>query len=116
MKELVVSLLLLVLVLLLVNPLPFFMPDPMLKALIAGLVVAFGLYASFILGEQAHDEREQLHRMFAGRIAFLAGASVLVVGIVVQALRHDVDRWLVLTLAAMILGKLAGLRYGRKNQ
>lgn len=99
---------------LLLNPFGFFMPDTLLYMMIAGVVVLFGLYAGFVWREGARDEREQLHRMIAGRIAYLAGTGVLVLGIAIQGLTQpDVDPWLVFALGAMVLGKLSGLIYGR---
>lgn len=40
-----------------------------------------------------------MHRAFAGRVAYLAGATVLVFGILYQAF---VDPWLVLALSVMV--------------
>jgi len=81
--------------------------------MIAGLIVVFALFASFIWGETAQDEREALHRFMAGRIAYLAGAGGLVVAIIVESLQHDLDPWLIGILGIMILAKISGLLYGR---
>lgn len=84
--------------------------------MIFGLVILFCIFASFIWKENARDERENLHKMIAGRIAFLAGSAVLVIGIVLQSLSHQLDVWLVITLVVMILAKAAGLIYSRVKQ
>jgi len=81
--------------------------------LILGLVVLFIIFASFILKEKSADEREQLHKFMAGRLAYLLGAAVLVLGVVIQALSHNIDPWLVYALSGMILGKVLGLLYGQ---
>ena len=100
---------------LLVNPFGFWMPSAMAMMLMAALVIAFALFAAFFWRERARDEREHLHRLLAGRIAFLVGAGILVLGIVVQTARHELDPWLAAALAGMILGKIAGLIYGRSR-
>ena len=89
------------------------MPPILLMMMIVGLIVVFALYASFIWRENSKDEREGFHKMMAGRVAFLVGTAVLVVGIIIQSFRHDLDFWLVLTLGAMILAKIIGLVYAR---
>lgn len=106
-----VSLVLIVLLILLINPFGFWMPNIVLMMMIVGLIVLFALFASFIWRENSKDEREGIHKMMAGRIAFLVGTTVLVIGIIVQSLKHNLDLWLVLTLGAMILAKVTGLIY-----
>ena len=113
LHEIIVSLVLIVLLILCLNPFEFWMPPGLLMMLVLGLVVVFALFASFIWRENSKDEREGLHKMMAGRIAFLAGTAVLVTAIIVQSLRHELDFWLVLTLGTMILAKIIGLLYGR---
>ena len=112
-SEIIVSLVVVFFLGLVVNPFGFWMPSAMAMMLVAALVVAFALFAIFFWRERARDEREHLHRLLAGRIAFLAGAGTLVIGIAVQTIRHTPDPWLAAALAAMILGKIAGLMYGR---
>lgn len=77
-----------------------------------GLTLAvFAVFAIFILREKVQDEREALHRMLAGRVAFLTGSALLTIGIVVQSLQDAVDVWLVIVLVAMVLSKLATRLY-----
>lgn len=113
LQEIFVSSALIVLLVLFLNPFGFWMPNALLIMMIAGLIVAFGLFASFIWRESAQDEREALHRFMAGRIAYLAGAGGLVVGIIAESLQHDLDPWLVGILGIMILAKITGLMYSR---
>ena len=113
LQEIIVSGVLISLLILFLNPFEFWMPPILLMMMVLGLVVVFCLFASFIWRENSKDEREGLHKMMAGRIAFLVGTAVLVMGIVVQSLNHQLDFWLVLTLGAMILAKIIGLTYGR---
>lgn len=113
--EVTTSLVLLVLAVLLLNPFGFWMPDFVLMCILALMFVAFALFAAFLLRENAFDERELLHRMFSGRVAFLTGTTILTVGIVVQSLEHDVDLWLVLALVGMVLSKLISRIYSDKQ-
>lgn len=113
LQEIFVSLVLVVLLILFLNPFGFWMPTILLMMMVMGLVVVFSVFASFIWRENARDEREGLHKMMAGRIAFLAGTIVLVIAIIVQSFKHELDFWLVLTLDIMILAKIIGLMYSR---
>ena len=113
LQEIIVSLVLIVLLVLFLNPFGFWMPTILLMMMVLGLVVVFSVFASFIWRENAKDEREGLHKMMAGRIAFLAGTAVLVAGVIVQSFKHELDFWLVLTLGTMILAKIIGLIYSR---
>lgn len=112
-QEIAVSLILIVLLVLFLNPFGFWMPTTLLMMLVLGLVVVFVVFASFVWKENSRDEREGLHKMMASRIAFLAGTAVLVVAIIVQSFKHELDFWLVLTLGIMILAKIIGLIYSR---
>ncbi|MEK7061818.1 MAG: hypothetical protein AAB957_01000 [Patescibacteria group bacterium] len=113
LQEIFVSLALIVLLVLFLNPFGFWMPNSLLIMMIAGFIVVFALFTSFIWRETAQDEREALHRFMAGRIAYLAGAGGLVIGIIIQSLQHNLDGWLVGILGIMIFAKIIGLIYGR---
>lgn len=107
--ELCIAAILLGLALLFLNPFEFWMPG-MLPMLVLGLLIAvFGTFAAFVLREHAGDEREDAHRMRAGRVAFLAGSAVLIAGIATQGLTGSIDPWLVLALSTMVILKL-GMR------
>ena len=112
-QEIIISIVLVILLVLLLNPLYFWMPNMMLMTIIVGLVLVFSMFVVFVWREQAQDEREELHKLKSGRIAFLAGASILMIGIVVEGLSHDIDIWLIIALSVMILSKVIGLAYNR---
>lgn len=95
----------------LLNPFDFWMPDMTHMAFLAGAVVLFGIFSVFVLMEQPGDEREDQHRYSAGRAAFLAGGAILIIGIVVQALAHTLDPWLVWALLGMVVAKSAARLY-----
>ena len=116
LQEIFVSLALIVLLVLFLNPFGFWMPDALVMMMVLGLVVVFAVFSVFIWKEYARDEREILHRMLAGRIAYLVGTGILVLGIIVQSFRHEIDSWLVFTLGSMILAKIVGVVYSRINR
>lgn len=95
------------------NPGHLAMPETVNSLLILGLIVAFLVFAAFVIREKSSDERETLHVLKAGRFSYLTGVGVLVLGIIVQALEHEVDPWLVLAICAMILSKLLSRIYSR---
>lgn len=113
LQEIFVSSALIVLIVLFLNPFDFWMPNALLLMMVAGLIVAFALFASFVWRENVKDEREALHGLMAGRIAYLTGAGGLIIGIIVQSLQHNLDGWLVAILGVMILAKIITLIYGR---
>ncbi len=90
----------------LLDPMYLQMPENIHMATLACVVVLAGLFAAFVLSEGGGDEREEMHRAFAGRIAFFLGALALIVGITVQTFAHALDPWLVYALVAMIAGKV----------
>lgn len=73
-------------------------------------IVLLGVYGVFVEREHVHDERDEIHRMLAGRVAFHVGAAFLTVGITVQSLRNQLDPWLVAALVIMIVAK-TGARF-----
>ena len=109
--EALTSIALVGLAVLLLNPFHFWMPDMMLMAMLALTLVVFALFAIFILREKIQDERDTVHRMLSGRVAFLVGSALLTIGIVVQGMQHAVDVWLVVVLVAMVLSKLIARIY-----
>ena len=104
--EIGISSVLVVLTVLLLNPFHFWMPNMVHMVMLALTLVIFALFAIFILREKIQDEREVVHRMLSGRVAFLTGGALLTIAIVVQSLQDAVDVWLVIVLVAMVLSKL----------
>ncbi|SRR5258708_1592217 len=113
LQEVSVSLILIVLLVLFLEPFGFLMTNAFLMMMVAGLIVVFSLFASFVWRENVRDEREALHRFMTGRIAYLTGAGGLIIGIIVQSFKHSLDNWLVFILGAMIFAKVIGSVYNR---
>ncbi len=109
MLEIISGILLVIFGFLLTDPVGSYMPSGVAMTGLALAVLAFGTFVSFVLRERPRDEREEIHRGFAGRVGFLAGAGILMLGIVLQSLAHTLDPWLVYALIAMVVGKIVAL-------
>ncbi|MDX1535535.1 MAG: hypothetical protein R3346_02130 [Candidatus Spechtbacterales bacterium] len=114
--EIVVSILLIVLLLLLLNPFGFWMPNELLYITVGGVFILVGIFGGLVWKESVGDEREQLHKMLAGRIGYLAGLTTLIIGVIIQSMGSNLDKWLILAIGAMVIGKLFGLYYARKRK
>ena len=112
-SELSIAFLVVVLSILLLDSYNWWMSNQLLMLINVLLVAVVVVFATFVWREQARDEREQLHRQMASRVAYVAGVAVLVTGVVVEGLSHKVDQWLMITLCAMVLAKIGGLIYGQ---
>jgi hypothetical protein len=109
--EIIVAVVFLTLLFVLLNPWNVFMPTYIEMVILAALAVFFGIFANFIWREKGGDERQQLHSMFADRIAFLTGSGILLVSVIVGELYGQLNPWILFTLAAMVVAKVAGLIY-----
>ncbi len=111
----IVASVLVVLLVLILNPMNFWMPNMAHMLVLGLLLICFVAYAAFILREKAEDERDVLHRMVAARTGFFTGTTLLTIGVFIDALDGTVDKWLLLTLVAMIIAKLTARLYADKN-
>ena len=115
LKEVFISVALIIVAIILVNPFMLWMPDAFAMIVIVLFAAIFFAFASLIWKESAGDEREDLHKLMAGRVAYLTGSGIIVVGIIVQGLSHQVDPWLVAALMAMVFAKVIALVYRDRN-
>ena len=95
------------------NPSHLTMPDSMVSMLIVGLIIAFLTFAAYLFREKSSDERELVHVLTAGRISYLVGVGTLIFGIIIQALKHEIDPWLVIVLCSMVVAKLLSRIYSQ---
>lgn len=116
-SEIILSLVLLVLLGVFLNPFNVFMPPAFVTMLIVFLLAILGAFIVLVWKEKPKDEREKLHSMFASRLSLILGSSILTLGIIYEELiLHALDPWLVYALGAIIIGKLIGVIYiQRKN-
>ena len=101
-----ISVVLMVLAVVLLNPFNLWMPNMLHMLMLTFTFATFAFFAIYILQEKVQDERELAHRMLSGRIAFLIGSAVLTTGIVIESFQDVVDVWLVIALTTMVLSKL----------
>ncbi|MFA6466990.1 MAG: hypothetical protein WCV71_03965 [Patescibacteria group bacterium] len=111
-KEIIISLVLVVLIISFLDPFMLWMPSQILMMVLFGLVVVYIIYTVFLWREQAKDEREELHRLLASRYSWLAGSIVLIAAVIVQGLKHDIDPWILYSLLVMVLVKTISRIYG----
>ncbi len=115
LNETIISTLLIGLLLVFINPLGLLMPTTLVSMLIILFLIFFGLFTALIWKEKAKDEREKVHKFFAGHLAFLAGSLTLVLIIAYQEFIHDLDPFLVYILIIMLIFKILGRIYADKN-
>lgn len=96
---------------LLTDPFMYWMPAQMEMLILVGVTVLLCVWFGFVASEQANDEREALHRMHAGRVAYLSGIATLTIALLVQGLAHAIDPWIAATLGIMVVAKLASHFY-----
>jgi uncharacterized membrane protein YfcA len=114
--EVGISILLIILLFISLNPFRLFMPSVVEMTIVCVLVAVFGIFAIFMWREKIADEREGLHRLLASRAGFLVGGILLTLGILVQAIFHQAeDPWLKAALGGMVLAKIGALMYSRSK-
>ena len=109
--QIIVAVILVAFLVLLANPFTFWMPE---VALMLTLLVATALliiWIGLVLQEKAGDEREEAHRMEAGRTAYIYGVGVLTLALIYQGLNHTLDPWILVTLGVMVLSRLISRLY-----
>lgn len=84
----------------------FYYTNMMLASVITIFIILVIFVSIILVKDVSADEREQYHHYVANQGAFLAGTTVLSVALVVQAIMHTVDPWIIMALMVMILTKL----------
>lgn len=112
-REIIVSLGLVAVLLIKFDPFHWLMPTEIQMLVLCLFAAGFALYAGLIFREKARDEREQSHLYLASRLSYMVGVITLSVIIVIQDLLKQVDPWMMIALAIMILTKLFVLIHAR---
>ena len=95
-----------ILTLLTIAPKTVVMPTSLqmiLLALVLCLVIGFLV---ILWREKPGDEREAFNQAMAGRLAYFAGVTVLIIALVFQSLHHQLDPAIPIALLAMIFTKV----------
>lgn len=116
LTAIIIATLFLIMLVLVINPGMLWMPSMAQKTIAVLLLILFSAFAVYVWEERSSDEREQLHKLLAGHVAFLLGSSVLLIGVFLQALHGSIDIWLVGGLATMIVTKLVGMIWARRTK
>lgn len=112
-SEIITTIVLLIVLFLFLRPSGLLMPDSAQLMLTLFFLIFYMIFASLFWKERSKDERENFHRLNAGRLSFLIGSGVLAIGIFSQSLRHDIDPWLVYSLIAMLITKAVSRIYSQ---
>jgi len=118
MKSIIVEILLVaVLLVLTVTTLnPVSMPVGMHLAVISALIALFAAFAVFFWREKGEDEREVMLIQKSDRIAFLAGATTLLIIIVYEGVfLHMETPWVLIALTVMVIAKIVGYIYSERR-
>ena len=86
------------------------LPKALMTISMLALVVLVATFFVFIFREQPRDEREAHQALMGGQASYMIGAGILLIGIVVESFAHNLDPYLPITLAAMVLAKLLSTR------
>jgi len=113
--EIVVSLVLVVVLLTFLRGPELLMPMSFDSMALVLFVIFLVMFIGLLFREGALDERERLHRLEAGRFAYIAGILVITAGIVYQSFSYNIDPWLVYALITMIIVKIASRVYAQMN-
>lgn len=109
--QIVFAIALLVMLAALTDPFMYWMPSMPQMLALALATAGLAAWVGFVAREKAADEREERHRMFAGRVAYLSGLSLLTAALVFQGFAHAIDSWIPITLAVMVVSKLVARWY-----
>ncbi|MEK7612202.1 MAG: hypothetical protein AAB407_02580 [Patescibacteria group bacterium] len=114
--HIVIVLVLVVLLILLSDPFMLWMPPLAVTLALLGVATVMCVLAGFVIKERSGDEREMIHRMNAGRIAYLSGLAVLTIAFVMQGFSHAIDPWIPIALVVMVVSKLIARIYFERYQ
>ena len=110
--EIIISLALIGLLVFFINPLDLLMPHMLHPFMVPFLIVLFIIFAGFLWKEKPGDEREQMHKFIASRFAYFATIAILIVGVILESFKGEIDPWIVIAICVGLLAKIFGFIYG----
>ena len=87
-------------------PKSFVMPNSAQMLILTLLLAFIATFLVLLWRENPHDEREAVNQSSASRAAYVVGAVVLIIALIVQSLQHTIDPAVPLALLAMISTKV----------
>lgn len=115
LSEILISIILVILLTLLLDPLGFVMATSLQMMVILFILIIFIAFSVFVWKEKPKDEREELHNHVTSRFAYLSGITILVVALIYQSLTYTLDPWIIIALIVMILAKVIGSIYTKNK-
>ncbi len=95
----------------LLNPFNLMMKVMLSGGVIVCLIVLYLIKFFVIFKETPQDERDLQHRYHSSWASYSMVSILLFVGVIVESLQGDVDVWLVIAFAGMLISKLLSLIY-----
>lgn len=95
----------------LLNPFNLMMKVMLSGGVIVCLIVLYLVKFFVIFKETPQDERDLQHRYHSSWASYSTVSILLFVGVIVESLQGDVDVWLVIAFAGMLISKLVSLIY-----
>ncbi len=89
-----------------VAPKKFVMPNSVQMLILTILLVLIATFLLLLWRENPDDEREADNQANASRSAYVVGAIVLIVALLSQSLKHQIDSAIPIALLAMIATKI----------
>ena len=99
------TLILVVLLFILSDIFMIWMPSMLSMTLLSLAAVLLSVWVGLVLREEANDEREAEHRMYAGRVASISGVVILLGALLTQGFAQAIDPWIAFALGGMVLSK-----------
>ena len=89
-----------------IAPKTFVMPNSVQMLILTILLVLIATFLVLLWRENPDDEREASNQASASRAAYVVGAIVLIVALINQSLKHEIDSAVPIALLAMIATKI----------
>jgi hypothetical protein len=106
-----ISSLIVVTTIVLTDPFMLYMPMGIVLPMLIIACVSLCAWAGLVMTETSTDEREQQHRDFSGRLAYVSGLLMLTAAFVFQGYHHAIDPVIPYVLSAMVITKIGARMY-----
>ena len=94
-----------------IAPKSFVMPNSVQMLILTILLLLIATFLLLLWRENPDDEREANNQASASRSAYIVGAIALIIALLIQSLKHDIDSAVPVALLAMIATKIITQRW-----